>query len=367
MPDLVLLPSSIIAFAVTAVFMFVLRPLAILIGLVDSPGGRKAHVGDVPIIGGVAMFIGMFTGMMVISGLSYVLASVFVASMLLVVIGVIDDRVPLPAIVRLVTQVAAVLIMVYGAGLSLREIGDPFGTGLIVMGSATVIFTMLVSLTMINAYNLVDGVDGLAGSLALVALLAVAVVSGFASVSGVIAVTIVAAIIGFLVFNLPTRWNHAARSFMGDSGSTLLGFTVLWVVIGISQGSERVISPVHCLWFASIPIYDSLTCFVRRILKGKSPFSPGRDHFHHTLESGGFKVCQVLGILTGLQVIYAAIGIAGHFAGVPDVVLFVAWSCLGVSQRMVIRAISKFHRGVILRQMRARRLNPVREPRTRAL
>ena len=109
-----------------------------------------------------------------------------------------------------------------------------------------------------------------------------------------------------------------------------------------------------------------MTCFVRRSLQGKSPFSSGRDHFHHTLKRGGFDVRQTLGILTGLQFIYAAIGIVGHFAGVPDVVLFVAWSGLGLTQRMVIRAISRAHRAVILRQMREGQLDPHREPRFRA-
>ena len=93
MPDLILLTPSILAFAVTAVFMFALRPVANNIGLVDHPGGRKSHVGEVPIIGGIAMFIGMFTGLIVIPGPSDVLVSVFVASMLLVVVGVLDDRV----------------------------------------------------------------------------------------------------------------------------------------------------------------------------------------------------------------------------------------------------------------------------------
>lgn len=198
------------------------------------------------------MFIGMFTGLIGILGPGDVLGSVFVAAVLLVGVGVLDDRLALPA----------VLIMVYGADLSLGEIGDPFGTGLISMGSATLIFTMLVSLTMINAYNMVDGMDGLAGSLALIALLAVAIVAGYASLPAVIAVTILAAIIGFLVFNFPTQLNLSARSFMGDAGSTLLAFTIVWITISISQGPERMVSPVHCLWFASIPNYDGLTCFV---------------------------------------------------------------------------------------------------------
>jgi UDP-GlcNAc:undecaprenyl-phosphate GlcNAc-1-phosphate transferase len=131
---------------------------------------------------------------------------------------------------------------------------------------------------------------------------------------------------------------------MGDAGSTLLGLVIVWLTLGIAQGDERIISPVHCLWFAAIPIFDCLTCFVRRSLKGKSPFTPGRDHFHHMLKRGGFSVRERLAVLTGLQVSYAAVGVAGFHAGVPDYVMFAGWSVLGLSQRSVIRAIAKAHR-----------------------
>ncbi len=206
---------------------------------------------------------------------------------------------------------------------------------------------------MINAYNLIDGVDGLAGSLALVALLAISVVGGYAAPSTAIAMTCAAAVGGFLIFNFPVIRNRPLRAFMGDAGSTLLGFTIVWITIGISQGPDRLISPVHCLWFASIPIYDTLTCFVRRSLKGKSPFTPGRDHFHHTLLRGGYGVRQKLAILTGLQVIYAVTALVGVFAGIPDVVMFTGWSVLGLSQWYVIKRIAKLHRRSRLRKVSA--------------
>jgi UDP-GlcNAc:undecaprenyl-phosphate GlcNAc-1-phosphate transferase len=263
-----LIPSMVVAFAVTTSFMFALRPVARSVGLVDRPGGRKSHIGEVPIIGGIAMFLGMFTGIHVLMGVDPGISSVMIASLILVAIGVTDDKYTVPAPVRFVAQISTVLIMVYGANLALYELGDPFGTGLISLGPFTLIFTVAVALTMINAYNLIDGADGLAGTLALIALVALAIVSGFGSVHGAIALTASATVVGYLLFNFPLSWNRSMRSFMGDAGSTLLGFTVVWVALGISQGPERLVSPVHCLWFASIPIYDCLTCFVRRILAG---------------------------------------------------------------------------------------------------
>jgi len=235
--------------------------------------------------------------------------------------------------------------MIFGADHQLENIGAPFGTGIIPLGSFSVAFTVVVALTMINAYNLVDGLDGLSGSMAIIALLCVAAVSGVDSVFGPAAMVGVAAIVGFLVFNFPTSWNRPVRSFMGDAGSTLLGFMVVWVTLGISQGPEPVISPVHCLWFAAIPIFDCLSCFVCRSLKKKSPFTPGRDHFHHSLRRGAFGVRATVLILGGFQLVYATTGLIGHFVGVPDVVMFTVWSILGLSQRWTIRRIARAHRG----------------------
>ena len=131
---------------------------------------------------------------------------------------------------------------------------------------------------------------------------------------------------------------------MGDAGSTLLGFAVVWVTLGVAQGEARVISPVHALWFAAVPIFDCMSCFVRRSLRGKSPFTPGCDHFHHTLLQGGFGVRVTLGIITLVQVIYAIIGLAGFYAGVPDYIMFAAWSALGLSQHLIFRTVANFRR-----------------------
>jgi len=333
-----------IAFIVTVALMFAFRPLAIGVGLIDHPGGRKFHDGGVPVIGGVAMFSGIYIGLSLLGLPSKIEISVLLGSILLLVVGVADDRFRVSPVARIATQVAVVLVMYFGAGLRLSDIGDPFSLGVIELGQFSLIFTLLVTVMMVNAYNLIDGADGLAGSLTLIAMLSVAAVAGIENVYSMVALTVLAATAGFLVFNFPASWNIRLRAFMGDAGSTLLGFTIVWVTLGVCQGSERVISPVHCLWFAALPIFDLLTCFVHRIRKGKSPFLPGRDHAHHILLRGGFHTRRKLSILTGIQMIYSIIGITGHFAGVPDHVMFAAWSVLGLSQGFVIRLIARKYR-----------------------
>lgn len=349
-----LIPAMIVAFAITAAFMLALRPVAHSMGLIDRPGGHKSHDGEIPIIGGLAMFIGLFAGMTLLQGPSISLGSLFVASLLIISIGALDDRFGLSATVRFVTQIAAVLVMVFGAGLQLQDIGDPFGTGTIGLGPLSLVITVLVTLTVINAYNLIDGADGLAGSMALVALLAIAVVGGHAGASTGIALTVAASIAAFLLFNFPTVFNSSVRSFMGDAGSTLLGFTIVWVTLGVCQGSERLISPVYCLWFAALPIFDCLTCFVRRALARKSPFAPGRDHFHHTLQRGGFGIRQTLSILTGLQLLYTLAALGAWFGNVPEFVMFAAWSGVGLSQRFIIKFVARRHRDYLRHRQQGR-------------
>lgn len=342
--------AATLSLPVTIILIGALRPFAGPMGFLDRPGGRKAHDGDVPLLGGIAMFGGIFSGLAFVPGGDYALLPLFVASSILVGIGAIDDRFPIGPLWRFGAQIIAVLLMIYAADLPLTGIGDPFGTGEIRMGRFTLVFTLLVSLTMINAYNLIDGVDGLAGSLAVVALLAIAIASGPGHDAAAYASTCAAAIVGFLLFNFPSPWNHRVRTFMGDAGSTLLGFTIVWITLGMSQEPGRIASPVICLWFASIPIYDTLTCFVRRALQRRSPFSPGRDHFHHMLLDNGFGVGGTLAVLVGLQAAYAAAALIAFAANVPDVVMFSAWSVLFVTQRAVISLIAELRRTQVLRE-----------------
>ena len=354
MSEPLLVAAMTISFVVTTGFVFALRPVARSVRLVDQPGGRKSHVGIVPIVGGIAMFCGLFAGLSLVAAELPNLSSLFVASALLVAIGVVDDKYLVPAGVRMLIQLAAILIMVYGAGLALGTLGNPFALGETRLGVLTLPMTVLVTLTVVNAYNLVDGVDGLAGALALIALLALALVGGTALTSSVIAMTLIAAVCGFLLFNFPTPFNRNVRTFMGDAGSTFLGFLIVWVTLGLSQGEARAISPVFCLWFAAVPIFDLFTCVVRRSMAGKSPFKPGRDHFHHTLKRGGMGVRQVVGTLTGLQLVYALAALAAFRLGVPEPVMFAAWAVLAATQRMIICAIRRQHRIWIIGRKRSR-------------
>lgn len=331
---------AVVTFLITVTLMFALRPLAMSIDLADSPGGRKHHIGAVPVTGGVAMFIGLFIGLTIIPDLPFAYLYLLVSGCLLVLIGLIDDRYSVPSYVRLIAQSCAAIIMINGGYLIILDVGDPFGFGVIHLGSAAYLFTIIVTITVINAFNFTDGIDGLAGSLAFVALFALAIAGGLDIQNTAVAVVACSAIFGFLLFNFPVQANRPFRSFMGDAGSTLLGMIVVWLSVSLTQGESRQLSPIVGLWFAVIPLFDLFTCFIRRIVKGKSPLRSGREHFHHLLIRAGFSSRHVLYLLAGLNALYATMGLVLNYIGASDTLMFTLWAVIGSSQYWILRKLA---------------------------
>lgn len=335
------MPGRILGLAlpllVTILFMFALRPFARSVGLIDKPGGRKMHVGDIPVIGGLAMFAGFLVGSLYayqsFPDYPYLAAGLAV----LVFVGVLDDRFDLPAPVRFIGQTCAALLMVGGANLVAGNIGHVFFGGLVELGWFSELFTITIVLTAINAFNMFDGSDGVAGIQALIGL----VFMGFACIMAgqlgplPLIVSMIGCLIGFLIFNWPSKRMIPVRAFMGDAGSTMLGFLLAWLCLDLSQRSEPVFSPVVTLWIFALPIYDLFSSMVRRMSKGLSPFHGDSDHLHHVLRRSGLSTRKVAQVVLLGAAITSGIGIGGYRAGVADGWLFVSWLASGVIYHVV--------------------------------
>src|SRR6266403_883963 len=263
--------STALAFAVTAVLTLTLRPLALRLGITDKPGGRKQHIGEIPLIGGIAMFIGILVAAMTTVQTTG-LWTLLVPAALLVVVGVID---------------------------------------------------------------------GLAASMALIGLAAAGLATGVSAPAVSVAAVACGATLGFLLFNFPAFRNRRLRTFMGDAGSTLLGFVVVWFALSISQGADRSMSPVAALWFALMPLSDFFSCVVRRVARGKMPLHAGREHFHYVLMRAGLSGRQVLAVLLAFSVLYSAVGLIGVRQKLPDWPLFAPWFTLLASQSFIIRGLAE--------------------------
>lgn len=307
------LVPAIACFFVTLLAMLALRPLAIATDLLDRPGGRKMHDGAIPVVGGLAMFVGAVFGIGLATAIpSQVSAALLSACALLVTVGLMDDRFDLSPWSRLPAQIGAAALLSLGTGATVTTLGSPLGaTELTLSGVGAHAFTILITVAAINAFNMLDGMDGLAGALAMVAFLAIASVAWAAGVPSVTAVSLVmlGAVAAFLVFNLPMRCNREVRCFMGDAGSTVLGLTVAWLAVTVSQEPVRAVAPVTVLWIVALPLYELIWSTVRRVTHGVSPFIADSAHFHHLLLQAGFGVRGAFGVLTALAAGLAALGI----------------------------------------------------------
>jgi UDP-GlcNAc:undecaprenyl-phosphate GlcNAc-1-phosphate transferase len=320
------------SFLVAFLAILALRPLAYAIDLIDRPGGHKTHHGDVPLMGGLAMFFGIVFGLAILGGGFNEINHLLVSATMLIVVGLLDDRFNLSPWLRLAVQFGATLPMMLGADVHITSLGNPFGSGEVQMGMWSYPFTALLIMSSINAFNMLDGMDGLAGGVALSAFIFLA---GVAATSGDAlplshASVMIGAVFAFLIFNAPLKFNESIRCFMGDAGSTILGFFVALLCIELSQGSHPVVQPVTVLWFVAWPIFELLWSTIRRLAAGRSPFKADNQHFHHQLTQAGFGVRSIFGIAIGLSVVFAGVGLLVDWVDVPDAVSFVLLALAGV-------------------------------------
>jgi UDP-GlcNAc:undecaprenyl-phosphate GlcNAc-1-phosphate transferase len=326
---------SLLAMVVVAI----LARYAPALGLVDHPGGRKDHSSPVPAVGGIALAITLLAGEWFL-GDALVPPFFLGAAAILVVVSVWDDRRELHHVPRFAGQIAAVLVMVYGAGVVLHSVGNLSGWRPIGMSVFAVPMTVFAVVGVINAVNMIDGMDGLAGSTSLVSLAwygVAATLSGLQELAG-LAWLLCGGLAGFLFFNVRTPWQPRARVFLGDAGSTLLGFALAWLAIDLTQGPSRTMPPIAALWVVLLPLADTVSLMARRRARGKSPFHPDREHIHHFLQARGFTVGQSLLILVGVSALFGAVGVIGWRLGVPEPVLFWTFASLFFAYHYAIKA-----------------------------
>lgn len=338
----IMLPLVAASFCVSVLALLALRPIAIAVGLTDRPGGHKTHHGDVPIVGGLAMFIAIALGVGLVPLPGPIGGAYLAACAILVTMGLIDDRFNLSPWTRLPGQAVAALVLITGSNVVVTSLGDPFGAGPIhLSGYLSIGFTLLVFIAAINAFNMLDGLDGLAGSVAVISLLAIAYISWTPrlAIALPISLVLIGAISGFLVFNVPIRINRGLSCFMGDAGSTLLGLSVVWLCIQISEGPRKEVSPVTLLWVVALPLYELAWSTVRRIVRGVSPFRADTNHFHHLLLRAGFSVRAAFLAFVSLTTIFAGIGLILEQYHVSDRISFcLLMVCGAATIRMMYRA-----------------------------
>lgn len=323
--------QALLACALTALLIVLLRAPAERIGLVDHPGGRKRHDDVVPLTGGLALTAGFFAALGTSFPPLHDLGVLLVALAALAAVGVVDDLAGVRPRTKLLVQLAAAVLMTLWGGHVLLHLGDLVGLGDVRLGVLAVPVSVFAAVAVVNGINMLDGIDGLAGGLVAVMLAYFALfafILGDAEVLKLI-VVLLGAVLGFLLFNAPHPW-PGQRVFMGDTGSLVLGFAVAWFSIGLTQRSGAAVPPVVMLWVVGVVLFDLFTITVRRALAGRSPTAADRLHIHHLLLRLGLTPVETLLALLGANALLGAIGLAGWRYGVSESVLFSGFLAVGV-------------------------------------
>lgn len=311
------------AAVLSAAAILLLARFASVLGLIDTPGGRKAHSRSVPLVGGLAIFIALlFTTWGLQRSPS---AGWFVVALATVVaLGLWDDVTEISPRLKLAIQAAASAIMIWGAGVQLHSVGDLIGWRAIGLSVLAIPLTIFAVVGVVNAMNMVDGVDGLAGSLALAGFGWFALVAAQSGLDGKAETALImcGATAGFLIFNLRFPWQKQARVFLGDAGSLMLGFALGWFAIDLTQGPGRTFPPIAAVWILLLPLADCVSLMIRRLRLGKSPFVADRGHIHHYLLARGFSHSETLAILVGVSIVFGGIGYFAWLFKVQEAILF---------------------------------------------
>ena len=319
-----LLLLSPVTLAVTLYLIHRLRLPAERFGLVDTPGGRKDHEDDTPLVGGTGMFAGFAFGALLLSSGLNPYRPLFAGMGLLLIVGLLDDLHDLSAREKISLLLGAALVLVIWGGLQIEHLGLLPGVGWLELGWLAVPFTVVCVVGLINSVNMLDGMDGLAGSIVLAMLFWLVVIGLGAEAFTAVAlpVLLASAVIGFLFFNFPVPGRRCASVFMGDSGSTILGFALAWFAIDLVFGQGIDVPPVTIAWIMALPIFDAITLMIRRAMKGRNPMAADQEHLHHIFVRAGFSARSTVYLAALATFLLGGVGVLGWKLGVPEWIMW---------------------------------------------
>ena len=308
------------------------------ISLVDDPdNNRKSHTGSIPLIGGLAIYISIIYGTYIMNLDPFYRVLLF-SLLPILIVGVLDDFRGMPVALRLIAQIISSWIVILASDIYLRDLGDLFGLGPIVLGNFGIPFTIFAVVGICNAFNMLDGKDGLAGSVSLVIIFSLFIAMTSKGASYDWAIIMILSLFIFLLFNLDF-FGKERKIFLGDHGSLGLGHIIAWNLIYLSQ-DVATITPVSALWFAIYPLTDALLTFVRRIRSGKAIFDADRKHFHHILSDLDFSNNLILLIAVFISIIGSTVAILTNSFDVAEYLTFYLY--LTVLSFLVILGAAKF-------------------------
>ena len=322
------LAALLVAAVVALIATPVVRSLAFKVGAVDVPrDARRMHKHPIPRMGGLAIFFGFILSVLLFLPLNDELRGMLLGSVIIVILGIFDDIYALPAKPKFLVQIIAALVAVLSGNcvefLSNPNIfsSEPYWE----LGWFSIPFSVLWIVGITNAVNLIDGLDGLACGVSTISsttLLVIALTVAEPDVA-ILMAALSGACLGFLPYNL-----NPAKIFMGDTGSTFLGFILATVSIQGLFKFHMIISFAVPFLMLGLPIFDTCFAILRRVSKGQSPMAPDRGHIHHRLIDMGFTQKQTVAVLYVISAILGLSAVVLTTSGIVKAMLFLMALCV---------------------------------------
>lgn len=309
------------------------------LGFVDRPDARKTHIGEIPLVGGIAIFLTILIGTFIL-GIPPFTGQMLVIASLVFAFGVYDDYSHLNANLRLVVQYGSGALLATFGEIPIDNVGNLLAMGDIPLLYLTIPLTALSVAGLSNAFNMIDGIDGLSAStiaLPLVVLYLLALSAGHPMAESLLLMLV--PVLVFLCFNLGPNTAWLPKIFLGDGGSVTMGFIITACLVYFSQGENAIILPVTALWLVTLPLMDMLATMMRRVKNGRKLMEADRFHVHHTLMDLGLGPRQTLVLLVSYATVCAIIGLA--LENVPEYISLFVYFLLFFSHCLTVAKISE--------------------------
>ncbi|MEG0824849.1 MAG: MraY family glycosyltransferase [Oscillospiraceae bacterium] len=329
-----LLVAALVSFIITPV----VKAFAQKVGAVDVPkDGRRMHDHPIARMGGLAIVLGFMLSVILFVDITKPMQGMLLGGVIIVVLGIFDDIYSLPAMFKFVVQIVAALVAVLsGNVISVLSNPNVFSANPYWdLGALAIPITVIWIVALTNAVNLIDGLDGLAVGVSTISSMTLLVIA-MAFSEGEVALLMAAlagACIGFMPYNM-----NPAKIFMGDTGSTFLGFILATVSIQGLFKFPMIISFAVPFLMLGLPIFDTAFAFIRRIAHGQNPMHADRSHVHHRLIDMGFSQKQAVAVLYMISAILGLSAVVLTTGGPLKAMLLLLALCAagGVSARIFV-------------------------------
>ena len=339
--------ALVAAFLVALVATPVVKSLAQRVGAVDVPkDARRMHNHPIPRMGGLAIFLGFLLSVLLFVELTGQIRGMLLGAVIIVVLGIFDDIYALSAKLKLVVQIVAALVAAFSGNViqtfSNPNIfsADPYWN----LGWLSIPATVIWIVAITNAVNLIDGLDGLACGVSTISSMTLLVISLLVADApvAILMAALAGGCLGFLPYNL-----NPAKIFMGDTGSTFLGYILAVVSIQGLFKFYTIISFAVPFLMLGLPIFDTCFAFIRRIAHGQSPMHADRSHVHHRLIDMGFNQKQAVAVLYVISAILGLSAVVLTTSGPVKAMLLLLALCFAgaISARIFLGANGKKNDG----------------------